>query len=375
MRAARLIRMALLVQSNPGLTAAALARALDVSERTVIRDAQALQEAGIPVRSERGRTGGYHLAPGYRTRLTTLHPTEAETLFLSGLPSALRDLGLSDAADTARLKLTATLLPSVRAAAEASVRRFHLDAPAWFREPSAPELLPELARAVWSDRIVALSYARPGRDGAPASAVSRVVEPYGLVLKAGTWYVVARLRDGDGTGDVRGDGTGDVRGDGSGDVRGDGTGGLRGDGPSAGWRTYRVDRVTALAPPAPGGPEAFVRDADFDLAARWEAHARAFARALLRTTVTVRLTAWGLGRLPDVVDGAAVEDALASASAPDDDGLVTLTLRAESEDVAHDQLARLGADVEVLAPASLRARFRQRAAALAALYRAEPVEA
>ncbi|MFF9978668.1 helix-turn-helix transcriptional regulator [Streptomyces erythrochromogenes] len=351
MRAARLIRMALLVQSNPGLTAAALARALDVSERTVIRDAQALQEAGIPVRSERGRTGGYHLAPGYRTRLTTLHPTEAETLFLSGLPSALRDLGLSDAADTARLKLTATLLPSVRAAAEASVRRFHLDAPAWFREPSAPELLPELARAVWSDRIVALSYARPGRDGAPASAVSRVVEPYGLVLKAGTWYVVARLRDGDGSGD------------------------LRGDGPGGGWRTYRVDRVTALAPPAPGGPEAFVRDADFDLAAHWEAHARAFARALLRTTVTVRLTAWGLGRLPDVVDGAAVEDALASASAPDDDGLVTLTLRAESEDVAHDQLARLGADVEVLAPASLRARFRQRAAALAALYRAEPEKA
>ncbi|MCX5583265.1 helix-turn-helix transcriptional regulator [Streptomyces erythrochromogenes] len=352
MRAARLIRMALLVQSNPGLTAAALARELDVSERTVIRDAQALQEAGIPVRSERGRTGGYHLAPGYRTRLTTLHPTEAETLFLSGLPSALRDLGLSDAADTARLKLTATLLPSVRAAAEASVRRFHLDAPAWFRDPSAPELLPELARAVWSDRIVELSYARPGRDGSPASAVSRVVEPYGLVLKAGTWYVVARLRDR--AGDMAGNGNGD--------------------GPGGGWRTYRVDRVTALAP-APGDREVFVRDADFDLAAHWQDRSHEFARALLRTTVTVRLTSWGLGRLPAVVDGAAVEDALASASAPDADGLVTLALPAESEDVAYDQLARLGADVEVLAPASLRSRFRERAGALAALYRPEPKEA
>ncbi|MFJ1565676.1 helix-turn-helix transcriptional regulator [Streptomyces erythrochromogenes] len=352
MRAARLIRMALLVQSNPGLTAAALARALDVSERTVIRDAQALQEAGIPVRSERGRTGGYHLAPGYRTRLTTLHPTEAETLFLSGLPSALRDLGLSDAADTARLKLTATLLPSVRAAAESSVRRFHLDAPAWFREPPAPELLPELARAVWSDRIVELSYARPGRDGSPASEVSRVVEPYGLVLKAGTWYAVARLHDR------------------SGDTAGSG------DRPGGGWRTYRVDRVTALAPsPGSGGQEAFVRDADFDLAAHWEARSHEFARALLRTTVTVRLTSWGLGRLPAVVDGAAVEDAMASASAPDADGLVTLALPTESEDVAHDQLARLGADVEVLAPASLRARFRERAGALAALYRPEPKEA
>ncbi|THA76255.1 WYL domain-containing protein [Streptomyces sp. A0592] len=350
MRAARLIRMALLVQSNPGLTAAALARELDVSERTVIRDAQALQEAGVPVRSERGRTGGYHLAPGYRTRLTTLRPSEAETLFLSGLPSALRDLGLSDAADTARLKLTATLLPSVRAAAEASVRRFHLDAPAWFREPSAPELLPELARAVWSDRIVELSYARPGRDGSPASAVSRVVEPYGLVLKAGTWYAVARLRD-----------------------RADDTAGKGGE-PGGGWRTYRVDRVTALAP-APGGQDVFVRDAHFDLAAHWEERSYEFARALLRTTVTVRLTAWGLDRLPSVVDGAAVEDALASAGPPDDGGLVTLALPAESEDVAYDQLARLGADVEVLAPASLRTRFRERAGALAALYRPEAKEA
>ncbi|MFJ6940452.1 helix-turn-helix transcriptional regulator [Streptomyces sp. NPDC101132] len=336
MRAARLIRMALLIQSHPGLTAAALARELEVSERTVIRDAQALQEASVPVRSERGRVGGYFLAAGYRTRLTTLHPSEAETLFLSGLPSALRDLGLSEAAETARLKLTATLLPSVRQAAESSVRRFHLDAPAWFREPATPDLLPELARAVWADRTVVLSYARPGRDGAPPSAVARAVEPYGLVLKAGTWYVVARV-----PGERRDDG----------------------------WRTYRVDRITALGP-APDGQDVFVRDASFDLAAHWEARSAAFARTLLRTTVTVRLTGPGLERLPAVVDGAAVADALASASAPDPAGLVTVDLPAESEDVAFDQLTRLGADAEVLAPARLRARFRAHAAALAALYRA-----
>lgn len=343
MRASRLIRMALLIQSNPGLTAAALARELEISERTVIRDAQALQEAGVPVRSERGRVGGYFLAPGYRTRLTTLHPSEAETLFLSGLPSALQDLGLSDAAETARLKLTATLLPSVRLAAESSVRRFHLDAPAWFREPATPELLPDLARVVWADRAVELSYTRAGRDGAPSSAVTRVVEPYGLVLKAGTWYVVARIP------------------------------GERED-HDTGWRTYRVDRITALGP-APGAEEPFVRDPAFELAAHWEASSAAFARTLLRTTVTVRLTGWGLQRLPAVVDGAAVAEALASASAPDSAGLVTLELPVESEDVAFDQLARLGADAEVLAPACLRARFRERAAALAALYQADPQEA
>ncbi|AYG85037.1 hypothetical protein DWB77_07253 [Streptomyces hundungensis] len=342
MRAARLIRMALLIQSNPGLTAAALARELEISERTVIRDAQALQEAGVPVRSERGRVGGYFLAAGYRTRLTTLHPSEAETLFLSGLPSALQDLGLSDAAQTARLKLTATLLPSVRQAAESSVRRFHLDAPTWFREPTTPELLPDLARAVWADRAVELSYARPGRDGAPSSVVARVVEPYGLVLKAGTWYAVVRVP------------------------------GERED-PEGGWRTYRVDRITSLGPAA-GAEEPFVRDPAFELAAHWEARAAAFARTLLRTTVTVRLTGWGLQRLPAVVDGAAVADALASASAPDPAGRVTLDLPAESEDVAFDQLARLGADAEVLAPAFLRARFRERAAALAALYQADREE-
>ncbi|MEU1122221.1 YafY family protein [Streptomyces sp. NPDC005899] len=340
MRASRLIRMALLLQSNPGLTAAALAGELEVSERTVIRDAQALQEAGIPVRSERGRVGGYFLAAGYRTRLTTLHPSEAETLFLSGLPSALRDLGLSDAAETARLKLTATLLPSVRQAAESSVRRFHLDAPAWFREPATPHLLPELARAVRADRAVELSYAQRGRDGAPSRVVTRVVEPYGLVLKAGTWYAVARTPDGRA-------------------------------GDDGGWRTYRVDRITAVDP-APGAAGPFVRDPAFELAAHWEARSAAFARTLLRTTVTVRLTDRGLRRLPDVVDGAAVPDALASASAPDPAGLVTLDLPVESEDVAFDQLARLGADAEVLAPDSLRTRFRERAGALAALYRACP---
>ncbi|MEU2832012.1 WYL domain-containing protein [Streptomyces lavendulae] len=340
MRAARLIRMALLVQSTPGLTAAALARELGVSERTVIRDAQALQEAGVPVRSERGRTGGYRLAPGHRTRLTTLHPTEAETLYLSGLPTALRDLGLSGPADTARLKLSATLLPSLRAAAESSVRRFHLDAPAWFREPSAPELLPELARAVWSDLTVGLGYARPGRDGAAPRGVTRLLEPYGLVLKAGVWYVVGRVPG-------------------------------EGPGRDGAWRTYRVDRITALSP-APGAGEPFVREPSFDLAAHWRDHAAGFARALLRATVTVRLTERGLRRLPAVADPAGVDRALASASAPDAAGRVTLDMPVESDEVAFAQLTGLGAEVEVLAPQGLRARFREHAQALAALYGAEP---
>ncbi|WP_083462112.1 helix-turn-helix transcriptional regulator [Kitasatospora griseola] len=327
MRAARLIRMALLLQSTPGLTAAELARELEVSERTVIRDVQALQEAGVPVRSERGRTGGYRLAPGHRTRLTTLHPTEAETLYLSGLPSALRDLGLSDAAGTARLKLSATLLPSLRAAAESSARRFHLDAPAWFREPSTPELLPELARALWADRAVEFAYARPGRE--PGAA--RRVEPYGLVLKAGVWYLVGRIPDA----------------------------------ATAAFRTWRADRITALHTPVDG---AFTREASFDLAAYWQEHSARFALSLLRATVTVRLTPAGVRRLPEVTDRAAAGRALADAAPPDPAGRVTLELAVESEEIAFAELASLGAEAEVLAPPALRARLAGHARAFAALY-------
>ena len=114
MRAARLIKMVLLLQSRPSMTAAELARELEVSERTVTRDAQALSEAGVPVYADRGRAGGYRLIGGYRTRLTGLARGEAEALFLSGVPGALREMGLEDAASAARLKVSAALLPSLQ---------------------------------------------------------------------------------------------------------------------------------------------------------------------------------------------------------------------------------------------------------------------
>src|SRR5215470_7427436 len=140
MRAARLIKMVLLLQSRPSMTAAQLAQELEVSERTITRDAQALSEAGVPVYAHRGRTGGYRLVGGYRTGLTGLGRTEAEALFLSGVPGALREMGLADAASAAR--------------------RFHLDAPGWYQEPRTPRALPLVAEAVWADRLLALYYRR-----------------------------------------------------------------------------------------------------------------------------------------------------------------------------------------------------------------------
>ncbi|MFJ9538167.1 helix-turn-helix transcriptional regulator [Streptomyces sp. NPDC101225] len=322
MRAARLIKMVLLLQSRASMTAAELARELEVSERTVTRDAQALSEAGVPVYADRGRAGGYRLVGGYRTRLTGLARGEAEALFLSGVPGALREMGLEDAASAARLKVSAALLPSLRDASRTAAQRFHLDAPNWFTEPTSPDLLPGVADAVWDDRRVTARYR--GRDG----GVERVLEPYGLVLKAGVWYVCARVAE------------------------------------NGSYRVYRVDRFTAVEP----GGERFARDEEFDLPAFWEERAAQFARSILHAEVVVRLSPDGARRLPYAVDPAAAREALSAAGTPDGDGWLTLTLPVESEEVAHGQLAGLGPEVEVLAPETLRARFAGDAARLARLY-------
>ncbi|MGW2636328.1 helix-turn-helix transcriptional regulator [Streptomyces sp. NPDC001348] len=322
MRAARLIKMVLLLQSRPAMTAAELARELEVSERTVTRDAQALSEAGVPVYADRGRAGGYRLVGGYRTRLTGLARTEAEALFLSGVPGALREMGLEDVASAARLKVSAALLPSLRDAPRTAAQRFHLDAPAWFREPETPALLPAIAEAVWDDRRVTARYRRDGTE------VERELEPYGLVLKAGVWYLCAR-------------------------IPGPGT-----------FRTYRMDRFTTVEPSG----TRFDRDEDFDLPAHWAREAEEFARSILRAEVTVRLSAEGVRRLPYAVDPVSARDATLPVGPADDDGWLTLTLRVESEEVAHAQLTALGPEVQVLAPESLRARFALDARRLAALY-------
>ncbi len=318
--------MVLLLQSRPSMTAAELARELEVSERTVTRDAQALSEAGVPVYAERGRAGGYRLVGGYRTRLTGLARGEAEALFLSGVPGALREMGLEDAASAARLKVSAALLPSLSNASRAAAQRFHLDAPSWFTDPKTPELLPAVADAVWDDRRVVARYRRGDSD------VERELEPYGLVLKAGVWYLCARVADHDS------------------------------------FRVYRIDRFTAVDP-APSD-ERFTRREDFDLPAFWEDRAEQFARSILRAEVVVRVSPEGARRLPYAVDPTAAREALELSAAPHDDadGWVTVTLPVESEEVAHGQLAGLGPEVEVLAPPSLRARFVRDAARLGALY-------
>ncbi|MEU5882605.1 YafY family protein [Spirillospora sp. NPDC047279] len=322
MRAARLISLVLLLQARGTMTAAELARELEVSERTVYRDVEALSAAGIPVYAEQGRNGGYRLVDGYRTRLTGLSREEAEALFLSGLPGPAGDMGLADAVGAAQLKVLAALPAPFRDASARAGQRFHLDAPGWFGDASPPPLLERLARAVWGDEAIEIRYRRR-----PDQEFTRRVDPYGLVLKNGSWYLVASVGDGH--------------------------------------RTYRADRITEVA--EAGG--AFDRDEDFDLAGYWTGQAAAFLRSMLRDEIVVRLSPRGMRRLRHAVEPYAAERAAERAGPPGADGWVVTRLPVESPDVAFAQMLWLGPEVEVVEPAELRVRLRDSAERVAALYR------
>jgi predicted DNA-binding transcriptional regulator YafY len=323
-RASRLISLLLLLQSRGRMTAAELAAELDVSERTVYRDVLALSEAGVPVYAEYGRDGGYRLVDGFRTRLTGLTRPEAEALFLSGTAAArstAAQLGLADTLAAAHLKVLAALPAELRDTSAHVSLRFHLDAPGWFRRTDPPPQLSTLAGAVWTDHRITATY--QGRDN---RVVQRTLDPYGLVLKNAVWYLVARTKDA--------------------------------------FRVYRVDRFTDLT----ATTDTFARDDSFDLPTFWTARATDFERTILRDTATVRLSPTGAARLKYAVDRLAAEEALATATPPDAAGRITIQLRIESVDIAHEDLLRLGTDAEVLAPQELRQKISATARGLAILY-------
>ena len=184
MRASRLVSFLLLLQTRGQLTAVELSERLEVSERTVQRDAQALAAAGVPIVSVRGPAGGYRLDRGYRTKLTGLDASEAEALFVG--PAA--ELGLGRELGAARLKLLASLPAELQERASRAAQLFHVDTRGWFREEDRVPHLAVIAGALWRGRRVDMRY----REG--SAVVSRRLDPLGLVLKAGVWYLLARRR-------------------------------------------------------------------------------------------------------------------------------------------------------------------------------------
>ncbi|MGW1773379.1 helix-turn-helix transcriptional regulator [Streptomyces sp. NPDC002104] len=335
MRADRLLSLLLLLQNRGRMTAPELAAELEVSVRTVYRDVEALGASGIPVHADRGPAGGFRLVDGYRTRLTGLTDVQAGSLFLAGAPGPARDLGLGADLTAAQLKLQAALPAELAGRARRIQQRFHLDAPAWFRDADSVPHLAEIAEAVWEQRVLKVHYRRW------SGAVHRELWPLGLVLKGGIWYLVARAADAPEPDAA------------AGTVE---TGGAV--------RTYRVGRFLAVDTPG----ERFERPDAFELGAYWAQSARRLEAATRRQTATVRLSPRARRLLP-MWFGAAGVRALAGAGPPDAQGWVEVELAVESDAVAVGDLLRLGAEAEVLGPPDLRRALTAAVAELAGRYR------
>ncbi|QJY46892.1 helix-turn-helix transcriptional regulator [Pseudonocardia broussonetiae] len=318
MRASRLVTLLFTLQRRRGATAAELARELEVSERTIYRDVAALADAGVPLFTETGPGGGIRLVDGWRTRLDGLTAQEAAALFAVGAPQVLAELGMSAALAGAQAKLLATLPDGLREHARTVAERFHLDAPGWFHTTQEVTQLAAVSDAVWADRRLRITYRR--RDG----EVERTVDPLGLVVKGGTWYLAAR-------------------------------GGER-------ILTYRVDRITGAEPTG----EVFVRPEGFDLVKWWAESSAGFEATMLRTTVRLRLGPHGRRWLAHVTDTEAALRALDGAGPPDADGWCVVELAVEDVRVAAGQLVGLAGEVEALDPPELRAALYEAGSALAA---------
>ena len=318
-RASRLVTILMLLQARGQMTAPVLAAELEVSVRTIQRDIDALSAAGVPVYSERGRAGGYQLAGGYRNRLTGLDSGEAQALVAFAAPGAARELGLGQALLSAQLKLAAALPGRLRAQATSAADRFHLDVSGWFipRRPAAH--LDALAAAVFGDLTVEARYR--GRAGPRDCRL----EPLGLVLKAGTWYLIASEHSA---------------------IRG--------------YRADRLDQVTVTR-------EQFSRPRGFDLSAFWATWRDEFERRLPVVRVTVRARSRCLHRLRHAVEQAHAHT-VDWRTPPDQSGWTQLVLPFEKLDYARAALLGFGADIEVIDPTELRGQMIATIAALSALY-------
>jgi len=314
MRAQRLLSILMQLQVNRRMTARDLARKLEVSERTILRDMEALSSAGVPVVAGRGAGGGWSLLAEYETKLTGLSPEEIQSLFISRAPKLAADLGLQRASEDAWTKLQVALPPTARRQADFMRQRVLIDPRGWRNPAESASSLPVLLDALWRERQVRFLY-----EAMLHETGERTVDPLGLVARGSTWYLIA-IRDGE-------------------------------------LRTYRVSRMRqaeTLDLPA-------IRPADFDIAAYWERSSTEFreklpqyhAVFLAKPTIMqwIRYRGWRLEE-----------------ETPQGE-LVRVRLRFDAEAEALQFALSFGADVELLEPAELRARVRDAAQGMLAVYK------
>lgn len=318
MRADRLLSLVLLLQHRGRMTAPELARELEVSQRTVLRDVDALSTAGIPVYAQRGRRGGFALLDGYTTDLTGLTHDEARALLVAG--SRTNAAQTAPELASAMRKVVAALPHTRRSSATRDAERILVQPEGWLgrrdeepADPDADRWLTVTRRAVFAGRRLDIVYAATGQEPR-----RRTVDPIGLVSAGGRWYLLATHNGAE--------------------------------------RSYRMSRVRS----AVERDEPAVRPPGVDLDRLWQEHRARFV-AGPALPVRVRVRAERRGQLTRIARPVTAER-------PDGTGWLLVELGFVDHSHAEGVLWSLGPDAEVLEPAPLRAALAERAAAMAARY-------
>ena len=321
MRADRLLQLLYLLRRHGRLTAGRLAELLEVSERTVLRDMEALSAAGVPVYTEQGRGGGCVLLEGWETDVSGLSPDEAQALFAWTAQGAAADLGLGPQLATALTKLSATVPQPALERADALAAVVVVDRRRWFAASEEVPLLPRLREAAVARRRVRLRYGAPS-DPAPTQ---RTVDPYGLVENAGRWYLLAAHR-----------------------------------GVVKSFRASRILEATVLDEPArvPAG---------LDLAAEWARVRAAFEDRQQGVALTVAVRPEVLGRFR-LVASSQVATGTALDAGGERDGWLVLRLVVRAEEAGVALVLGFGGDVRLVEPVALRDVVRRRARAALELH-------
>ncbi|MFI2222931.1 helix-turn-helix transcriptional regulator [Streptomyces fradiae] len=320
MRADWLVSLVLLLRQRGRMTAEALARELEVSTRTVLRDMEALSVAGVPVYAERGRHGGFALLPGFQTALAGLTHDEALALLVAGSRRGAQVFGLGSALASAMLKVVDALPEDLRGDAAGAAQRLLVDPDTdLLSRRVAPEelsgaVVAEVRRAVLAGRRLRIHYAATGQE-----PKWRTVDPIGLVTVREQGYLLARRAGED--------------------------------------RTYRLSRVLA----AEGLDEPARRPDTVDLDRAWREHRARFRTGGDQVAALVRVDPARREHL--------VGTALAvSAEETDADGWTRLDVVFQDARHAEWALWQYAVDAEVLSPRWLRAALRERALAVAVHY-------